>query len=166
MANVNVRFSARVIDTLNTEASALAYINIVDTTTLATLTTDLNAWLAALDGVTDGVITHSSFSVVPTLDTALKSTLVAGAEVERTGVFNFTGTVSAKRWGMAVPAFAVSLISSGKIILATTNVTTLTALVAATPYTNATGNFNTTFSDALLSFRKRRKQLSRSSAEI
>ena len=81
-------------------------------------------------------------------------------------MFDFLNGVGPQEWGFFVPAFAASLISSGKIILATTNVTTLYNLLAATPYCNNAAQVNTSFSRAFLATRKKRKQLGAESREV
>lgn len=171
MANYKVNLSLRVVDGNSTTATCLAYLYDADTVTIAGLVTALGTFAAAVDGAIDGVITDNRILITPPLVGGLKTTGTATAtfnlsRVEQIGLFDFKNAASPAQWGFAVPSFSNSLISSGKIITATTAVTTLTDLVGATPYSNNVSQINTGFTRALLATRKKRKQLQRSSAEI
>lgn len=173
MANKNVRFSASIVDGLGTKATTTSYGVVPDTVTLAGIMTAQGAWVAALDGVTDGAITGSSVTIVsgplatdkgagagkPTLD----------SRVEQTGVVNYTNGVNTHPWGEAIPALANATITSGKLDLANAAVIAfnaiLTGALAGGNYTNPYLQAITGIKDAILSFRERRKQLQRSSYE-
>jgi hypothetical protein len=71
---------------------------------------------------------------------------------------------------MAIPSVKDSAISAGKLNLADASIAALVTLITTATGTQAFANTAnqalTTFADALLSFRKRRKQLSKSSFEV
>jgi len=87
-------------------------------------------------------------------------------------VFNFANGSTTRRFGEAVPALADAVIAGGTIDLSDADVAAfVTAMGAAsgTATSQATNNsFQdlTSLVDAFLSFRKRRKQLLRSSFEV
>src|ERR1700693_5092169 len=82
--------SATVVDSWGTEASAPAYALADGTTTINEAIAEAQAYVKALDGVTDGFIRKMHVQFVPALPTGLKTGAVAtGAKVEQTGVVNF-----------------------------------------------------------------------------
>ena len=171
MPSYRLNFSVRIVDGNNVEATALAYVYEADIQTLAQVATAFTTWSLAVDAVIDGVITHGRILLIPTLSTGLKTTGTAtttfqASRVEQVGVFDFINATGPQEWGFAVPAFSNSLISSGKIILATTPVTTMYQLIAATPYCNNAAQVNTAFTRAFLATRKKRRQLGAESREV
>lgn len=61
-------------------------------------------FLTTLDGVTDGVIEGSSITVYPALPAGLKSTAVAGSDVQEGGNYSFTVIGSRYADSVRVPA--------------------------------------------------------------
>lgn len=173
MANIPLHFSATVVDGLGTEASTVSYLLVPDTATLAQLATAIGTWATDVDAVTAGAITKLGIRVTPALPGGLKAATGAtwaASRVEQTGVLNLSNTVSAHRFGQAIPAIADSVLVAGKIDLTNAAITALisllTAAVAGGTYTNNAQQSLLALVDALISFRKRRKQLSRTSFEV
>lgn len=174
MANVPMHFSARIIDGLGTEATTVAYLLAPDTNTIAGVITALDSWAGYLDAVTDGAITALSVKMTPALPGGLKGATGAtwqASRVEQTAVLNFGNNTTTRKFGEVIPAFSNSLISSGKVNLLAGAITNFIGYLQGTPVTG--GSFTNTASqalaaliDAILSFRKRRKQLSRTSFEV
>lgn len=135
MANVSTHFSATVLDSFGVKKSTDVYLNIVDTTTLATLAGDAGTWLTDLDAITDGEIVGAQIIIKPALPGGLKTGPAAGSYNAKTGQITFSASGTTKLWGQAVPALATSAISNGKVPN-TGSMGTYTALVAASPYTN------------------------------
>jgi len=163
-------FSATVLDELGTEASTVAYVNVDPATALSALATDAGAWAADLDPIIGGQITGLRLVVSVPLPGGLKDTPDGGSRVEQTGVFNFGAGTNPRRYGVAVPSIADGKISAGKINILDTDVAAFIDLmktaVTALGFTNSAGQEFTRAIDAVLSFRKRRRQLSRSSFEV
>lgn len=169
MANVPLHFSATIRDGLGTEATTTAYLNPADTTTLAVLVGDLGTWLSDLDAVTDGLIRASRIEIVPALPGGLKTSTgatFAASRVEQTGVLNFSATGTSRKEGMVIPAISNSAIVAGKVDLTNAAITALITLLTSGPYTNPYNQALVALLDAILSFRKKRKQLQRSSFEV
>jgi hypothetical protein len=172
MANtLQGRFSYTVIDELGTESSVPFYVLLDPALTVGDMLVDANTTTAqALDKLTDGQITQVRAAVLSN-PIGVKNAPIAASRVEQTGLFNFFNTSNTRRFGEALAAFKSSLIVNGKINLSATDVvnfiTLLTTAFADGEY--ATNEYiplaGGSLADALLSFRKRRRQLSRSSAE-
>lgn len=168
MANYKVNFSARLVDGNSTEATCLAYVDLADTTTIATLVTDLNTWLAAVDGVTDGVIQETRLLITPGLPSGLKTatsvtTVFTLSRVEQIGLFTFTNVNKVANWGFAVPSFSNALIVNGSVDNANAAVTTLVQLMYTTPYCTNGAVLLNGFEYSSQANRKKRKQLARKS---
>jgi hypothetical protein len=138
------------------------------------VTADLDAqWqaLAAdLTAVTDSKIIGGSASIqlVPTASQAGKPT--SGNRVEQNALLGYTVTASGRRFSVATPGWKDSLISGGQVLLTGAAATWIAALTGALGV--ATGDMTSNdfqalgaASDAVLVFRKHRRQLSRSSFE-
>ena len=179
MASIPLHFSATIVDGLGTEASTLSYLTVPDSATLAQINVALGTWLSELDAVTDGAIVKTAIRITPgfatiVFPTALKAatgTAWLNSRVEQTGVLNFGNTVSNHRFGQVIPAIADSKLLAGKINLSDAAVALLlTLLSSGTPaggnYTNNAQQVLSALIDAILAFRKRRKQLSRTSFEV
>jgi len=169
MANLNAHFSVQILDDLGVTASAPYYVQTSDTGTLAEIVTAVQEVITDLDAITDGQIIKVTFDIDVPLPT-VKTAPVAGAEVERGGIFNWSQQNVKYRFGILVPAFKKSLIVNGKINLAATAVTTWNALMSAIGGTidwqSTGGNLLVSFTDALITFRKHRKAESRRSYEV
>jgi hypothetical protein len=171
-----VRFSLGIRDGLGTEASNTYYAEVDGSaTSTAALLTTWGQLAQAVDAVVDGQIVRGSVSVIadPAVVTGpiLKTAPAAGSRVEQTAVLNFSNTISPHRFGEAIPALADGNISGGKVNLTPGQpvpllVTFLTTASATLAWANNNQQTLVGLIDAILSFRKRRKQLSRSSFEV
>jgi hypothetical protein len=171
MANTQpVRLSYTIQDELGTKASETFYALVDPASTVTQLAAEWQALASLIAAVSDGGIPRGSIALleVPTAPI----TPAAGSRVEQTGLFNFSNNVTPHRFGEAVPALKDSVIVGGKINLADTGVAALVAALATT-FNGGLGVFTTNNAqalvalvDAVLSFRKRRRQLSRSSFEL
>lgn len=164
------QFSYTVQDELGTKASMVIYTLADPTKTLTNLAADWETFAGLIDLIISGQILHGEARLVLKPSGSEKTAPGTGSRVEQTGAFNFTNSVSPRRFGEAVPSIANAVISGGRIDLADTNVSNfVTAMHTATANTEPTNN---TFqalnalADAFISFRKRRRQLERSSLEV
>jgi len=164
-----VRFSYSVRDELGTEASELFYALVDPTATVAAMVTEWQNLAALIDPVIGAQIIRGSVAV-SLLPTGGKATPDAGSRVEQTGVFNFSNAITSHRFGEALPGLSSGKIVGGKINLADVAVKALIDFIIAgsgsTIYTNAAQQVLNGVVDAVLSFRKRRRELSRSSFEV
>jgi hypothetical protein len=168
MADVNVQYSFTIQDALGTKASTVLYSHATDTSTGANLAAEWQVLAGLISAITSASVLHGSASIMQTFtDDAPTS----DSRVEQTGVFDFPSSVSGRLFGVAVPGLDNSMIVDGEINLSDTDVA---AFVSAIEGTYTTGGVFTNnnwqqlndLADAFISFRKRRKQLSRSSYEI
>lgn len=164
------RYSATIIDELGTSASTVAYLMVDPTQTLASLAASAQAWATALDAVTAGQITKLDAVLLPGVPAGVKILPGAGSRVEQTAVFNFKDSSSGHRFGLAIPALSSARMLAGKINLSDTTVQALVSLITTA---TATSGYSTPARllingavDAFVSFRKHRKQLTRSSFEF
>ena len=165
-------FSFTIQDGLDTKASMIIYALLDPTKTLANLVTDIQAWATLIEPIIDGkiLLADAVVSVAPTVDQTGRPDVAS--RVEQTGVFNMFNGATTRRFGEAVPSLSDGVIVGGTINLADTDVLAFTTALGAASGTAASQPTNnsfqdlTTLADAFLSFRKRRKQLLRSSFEV
>jgi len=167
--------SATVVDSWGTEASAPAYALADSTQTIAEAIAEAQAYVKALDAVTDGYIRKMHVQFVPALPTGLKTGAVAtGAKVEQTGVVNFSCTGTSKRYGYAIPAVSDGVLTADRIdatVFGSANagmdalLLILTSVATAFAWANEHSQEIAAVRDAIVSFRKKRRQLGRSSLE-
>jgi len=165
-------FSFTVQDGLGTKASMIIYALLDPTKTVANLVTDIQAWASLIEPIIGGKILlgDAVVSVTPTVDQTGRPD--ADSRVEQTGVFNFANGSTSRRFGEAVPSLSDGVIVGGTINLADTDVAAFVTAMGAASGTAASQPTNNSFQDltalvdAFLSFRKRRKQLLRSSFEV
>jgi hypothetical protein len=166
------QFSFTLQDELGTTASMTIYSLLDPTKTIANLVTDWQAWATLITAITGAKILHGTSRVVltPTADQSSKP--VAGSRVEQTAVFDFPNASNPRLFGEALPALLDTKISGGSINLADTDVAAFTTAMHSASGTAASEPTSNQFlvlqalHDAFLSFRKRRKQLTRSSYEL
>ena len=173
MALKPVRVSATIVDEWGIEASTAMYANADDTATIAAMDVELGSWLVALDALTDGYIKDARLTVFPTLPGGIKTAAVAGGRVEQTGLLGFLATGSQKRYSASIPALANggTVLSGDRIVLTAADpaanlIFILTTIGTVLHWTNEHYQQIVDFVDALVSFRKKRKQLQRSSFEV
>lgn len=175
-----IRFSATVQDETGTTASAPSYALIDPAQTVTQMLADFATWALALDALTDGQIVKGRIEVAVDLTTAaytgatppLKTAPVEGGRVEQTGVLNFSPASILRRYGQVIPAIADTLLGTGDRIDLTNaavgvfrDILKNTGGVTVLGYTNPAEQLLASFVDAVTSFRKRRRQLARSSFE-
>jgi hypothetical protein len=170
----NIVVSATIVDKWGTEKSVAAYAAAATTATIAQVLADAQAYYTALDAVTDGYIKRVKLSLEPVVGTGgitgLKTGAVAtGATVEQTGLLNFSASGTTKRWGLDIPAVSDSVMTSDRLTLTAGAIPTLVTLLksvgTALTWCNDHSQDIVALIDALVSFRKSRKQLQRSSFE-
>jgi predicted N-acyltransferase len=173
MARVPVRISATIVDEWGIEASTALYATADDSQTLAGLDGEVSAFVTALDNSTDGVIKQARVTVFPVLPTGIKATAAAGSRVEQTGEIGFLATGSAKRYTAAIPALSngATVLAADRIVLNVVDpigllIKILTTLGTVLHWTNEHYQEIQKFLDALVAYRKKRKQLQRSSFEV
>lgn len=163
-------FSYSVLDELGIRASMTIPAMIDPTTgTPAAIKTEWLALGAEIDALTGAQITGGSVATVFTPDSGWKATPAAGSRVEQTGLFNFSNSTSKYKFGVDLPAIDNSKLDGNKIDLTDSDVTAFIGSLVGT-FTGGRFANTATFAlvalvDAILSFRKRRKQLSRASFE-
>lgn len=169
MATIKGHLSFQILDGLGVVASTPQYFDIDDTKTLAQIITAAQDYITTMDAMTDGQILGVSLDAGVTLPT-VKSAPVAGAEVERGGLFNWGQANVKYRFGLLFPALSQSLIVNGKIDLGSAPVLALisnvTAIGGALDYISTGGNLLLGLTDALITFRKHRKAENRRSFEV
>ena len=170
MARQPIVVSATIVDSWGTEASAPVYALADDTKTLAAIVAEANSYFVALDGATDGFIRRVRLTIEPAVPTGVKTAAVGtGAKVEQTGLLNFSASGTTKRYGFAIPAVSDGALVADRLTLGSGAIDTLTTLLLAVgtalEWANDHSQQILTLVDALVSFRKKRKQLQRSSLE-
>jgi len=171
MANTQYAlFSYSVIDELGTKANITLPAMIDPTTgTPAALSTEWVAMGDDIDAIVGAQITGGAVSIVKVPDGGWKSAPVTGSRVEQTGLFNFTNATSKYKYGIDIPGLSNDTIAAGKIDLTNTDIgnfiNELVSTFTGGIWSNVSQYPLVALADALLSFRKRRKQLSRSSFE-
>ena len=178
MANTQpALLSISVEDELGTRASVALNALLDPAMTVAQASAALAAEMTALDAIMGANIIGASIAVQATAAQIAAATAkdapAAGSRVEQTGVFDLKNGVTTRLYGIAVPGLSDDVISGGAIVLTEDGpVDTWLDLVesagsATVPQiTNGAQQAVTTLADAFLSFRKRRKQLTRSSREL
>lgn len=170
MATYEGLLSAELHDVIGTPSSTNLYLKVPDTVTVANLATFVQDYSAVLDPITGAQIDRMSIKITLPFSGA-KSAPIAGSEVEKTGLFNFEQTGSFYKFGIDIPAIAASVLTTGGLIdLTNTNVQAwITFLGTVTAGITVVSKFLNTLVallDALISFRKHRKQESRRTIEL
>jgi len=170
MANLQVTWSYRIKDALGVSVSFDDTVMLIpDTTTLATLQTITNSLTDVIDPVTDGMIDLITIKIDANIVGA-KSAPNTDAEVERTGLFNYSQDTVSRKYALDLPAIARAVIADGKIDVSNADV------VAFFQWFTAAHSGGTVVSkflyalDALLdvaiTFRKHRRPETRRSLEV
>lgn len=171
MANVKAQFSFTLQDALGTKASLALYALVDDTTTAADLAGQWQAYAADLTAVTDSKIIGGNASLVLTPTTSQAGKPTSANRVEQNALLGYIVTASGRRFSIATPGWKDSLISGGTVVLtgaAGTWIAALTGAQAVATGVNTSNDFLAlgAASDAVLVFRKHRRQLARSSYEV
>lgn len=164
-------------DELGTKASVAFPCLLDPAMTITQLNAALAAEATAIDAIVGAAVIGASVAVQATpaqlAAATAKDTPAAGSRVEQTGVFDLKNATTTRLFGIAVPGLSDDVIVAGAIDLTEDGPVDVwldlieTAGSASVPQiTNSAQQAVTTLSDAFLSFRKRRKQLARSSREL
>lgn len=169
LATVNTLVSIHVVDELGVKATMPIWLSGADTQTLAQLVTAAQSIATDTDAIIGGQIIKVTAAVSVPVPSGAKALPAAGSRVEQTALFNFSQTGSPYKYGVDVPSVKDAALTGGRVNLANTDVLAWITLI-----TGAIGAFtpeSTAFRaivglvDALLTFRKHRKQLDRVSYE-
>jgi hypothetical protein len=172
MATVPSILSYQITDEFGSVATDWFYVDVLTTETVAQMVTFAQNGAAVTDPLTDGQITAIEYKLIVPIPGGLKSAPVSGAEIERVGLFNFSqeGAPKPYKEGIAIPAFAVGKLLNGKINLADTDVAAWVNFIEAISSTfqivSKFGFLLPSLIDALMSFRKHRKSLTKRSFEV
>lgn len=173
MAEQPVVLSATIVDQWGIEASAPFYAQADDTKTIAALLTEADAFWTALDATTDGYIRRVRLELLPGVPSGAKTAAATGSRVEQTGLLGFSASATNKRYSGAIPALSngATVLAADRIVLTAIDpigllVTILTTVGTVLKWCNEHNQQITNFLDALVAFRKKRKQLQRSSFEV
>jgi hypothetical protein len=166
------QFSFTVQDDLGTKANMTLYYLLDPTKTIADLVTDWQAEATLAVAILGGKLIHGTARIVLTPSADQSSKPISSSRVEQTAVFDETNASNPRIYGIAVPSIADSKITGGVINLADTDVAAFVTSLSAASGTSTSEPTSNQFlvlnglRDAFLSFRKRRKQLERSSYEL
>ena len=173
MAEVPVRVSATIVDEWGIEASAPFYAQALDSQTIAALGVEVGNWATALDAVTAGYIKNIRLTLFPALPGGVKTAAASGSRVEQTGLLGFLPTGTTKRYSAPVPAISngATVMSGDRIVLTAIDpvgllIALLTTVGTVLRWCNEHNQQITQFIDAIVAFRKKRKQLQKSSFEV
>lgn len=170
MADLFAHLSVQLTDSLGVTASVPYYLSIADTQTIDDLNTAMAAILTDLDAVTGAVIANATVNIDVTLPGGIKATPIAGSEVERGALFNWSQLGIKYKFGILVPALRSTLIVNGKINLADAAVSAWNALMSTiggdVDWVSTANIDLEVLRDALIVFRKHRKAESRRSFEV
>lgn len=167
MADVVIQCSFTLRDELGILATFPFFLKGADTSTLANIATAMQDVATLLDTITGAVIEKANITFHP--EVTVGSTPTAGARVEQTALFNWSNTITPYLFGLDVPGFLSSKIVNGKIDLTDVDVEAFTDIweAAIGAFTAVTAGYDPLLAlvDAALTFRKHRKQLTRSTKE-
>ena len=179
MAEQPVVVSATIVDAWGIEASAPFYAQADDAQTIAALLVEAGNFFRALDATTDGYIKKVRIELLPVLGTGpgdmtgLSTSPSGTSRVEQTGLLGFSATGSTKRYTAAIPALSdgATVLVGDRIVLTAIDpvgvlIGLLTAAATVLKWCNEHNQQIVAFIDALVAFRKKRKQLQRSSFEV
>lgn len=168
MASRNGLFTVGIVDSLGIVGTAPAQVSIDDSKTLSDIITDLSLYSNKVAALTQGVVMYSKVSVK--LETGNDPSTAVG-DIEKTAVFNFANTTDPYAQAQIIPDVNPAVLSAdGKINLSNSDVTAFitfmtTVHTAITVVTKGVRALSALI-DALISFRKHRKPLSRKTKEL
>lgn len=167
MPSVNVILSLTVEDGDGEIFAVPIYGTAADTATIANLITGIGTLANLVDDVIDGKIVRVGLRLDLSLPAGLKGSAVAGSEVERTGLYNFSAINTKYDAAIDVPAMALSTLVSGSNTIDPANAA-VTALVGelvtssgSIDWTDKYGNSLDALKNARKTFRKHRRSTSR-----
>jgi len=134
MANVQARLSVSMYDGKGGRSTFLAHQNIVDTTTLATASTDLATLCTNIATLSNGGISQAEFTVI---NRAVAAAPSGTPNTTLVGNLGYTVAGNTSRFGQAVPSFLESLINAdGTIDMTSGAVATWVTYVLAQGFGN------------------------------
>lgn len=167
MASVSVIVSLTVEDGDGEIFAVPIYGTAADTATIANIVTAVGTLANLVDDVIDGKIVKVGVRLDLSIPAGLKGSAVAGSEVERTGLYNFTAINTKYDAALDLPAMALSTLISGTNTIDPANAA-VTALVAelvtssgSIDYADKYGNSISALKSARKTFRKHRRSTSR-----
>jgi hypothetical protein len=167
MANYEGVMSAHVTDAYGIEGTAPAFITMPDTATLAEIAADVASYIEAIDDMSQGWITKGTLTITLPGGTVI----TPQGDIEKGALFNFGNATDSYAQGQLVPDVNPAILNAqGLVNLANTDVTDFvtfmtTAHTAITVVTKGVRALSSLL-DALITFRKHRKPLSRKTKEI
>lgn len=168
MAEIPCTASYEFVDSYGITATTLLNIEVDNTKTLAQIDTDLQAIATALVPLSQGVLTRVFFR--QDIDAGGDPSTAVG-DIEKGALFNFSNATDSYAYGVLIPDVNPSILdSSGKVDLTNADVTAFVSALttAATAITVVTKGVRALAGliDALITFRKHRKPLSRKTKEL
>lgn len=159
--------SVQVEDSYGITGTTDFFVTIDDTKTIAQLMTDVGSLKSEVVGLSQGNVNQWSVKIVETVTTPSPGT----GDIEKGGLFNFDNVTDPYAQGYFIPDIAPTVLNAnGLIDLTNTNVTSFitfmtsahTVIQVVTKGVRALSALR----DALISFRKHRKPLSRKTKEV
>jgi hypothetical protein len=162
----NATISLAIVDGLGTRSSALFYATVDGTATATALQAEVDALAALVGALIDGEIVATSISL--TSVPAGVGTPAASSRVEQGVLIEFKNAATGHRWGEFIPSLADAAIIAGRPDPAPVAALAdhMVAGAATVHYTTSAGAALGAVSSAFISFRQRRKQLSKTSFEL
>lgn len=154
MATSYALLSWTIQDADGNEKSFREYVSFDDATaTLTTIKAAIDSRAAALNGVTDGMITSQSVTLYLPLTSGLKPEPAAGSNVEETALFTFnTDQPTGKVFSLDVPAVHQSVMTGKEVNPGATGASNFITTVTATGGTLR--DLDDKFSYHLISFKR------------
>lgn len=168
MADFLATVSYTFVDAYGIPAAVLFNIKVADSKTLSQIQTEIAADLATVTALSQGIPISSSFTlrVLTDIDPS-----TAVGDVEKTALFNFDNGTDSYAYGVDIPDVNPTILDvNGLVNFANSDVVAFTDMLTsagtAYSYTEEAGNPLTAARDALISFRKHRKQLARKTKKL
>jgi hypothetical protein len=161
--------SVSITDDLGVTAAHDIFCTLDDTTTLASILTQANAYLTLVKPLTDGKSNSARVTVLfPPAD--FNASAATGKAVDTTGLFTFAQADSPYKFSVDIPAIADAVIVNGKINAGNSDVAAWVDWWAA-PHSGVRGitkfrNVTAGFLKSAITSRKHRRSLTRSSTSI
>jgi len=106
--------SISITDDLGVTASHDVFVSLDDSTTLASILTQVNAYLTLVKPLTDGK-SNSARLTVQFEPTDFNASAATGKAIDTTGLFTFAQASSPYKFSVDIPAIADAVITNGKI---------------------------------------------------
>ena len=169
MANYIGTLSGQIVDSYGIPGQTAVTVEIPDSVTLAEIASDVASFYDDLQPITQGVVLGATLKLDFPKAGAVPG--YATGDIEKGGLFNFNNATDTFATGILTPDISPSVLNgSGLIDLTNADITTwITWLTTAhTAITVVTKGIRalTTLRDALISFRKHRKPLTRKTKEL